>query len=256
MADKDREADESKRREEEEEDEALVGKAGVLDAGAEKAEDKADDDADEPKVASAATKEVSDAKVVESASRVPAKRSPRLAQRRQAPKGSLAKSLMLFVAIVGGLIVLFAIISREEPGATGPAPAPKWSVGQTVDLELTVVPSDSKDLACSSPEDIGGKKCQFETPGKAYAPAQTDDKKVLKPYTTTDRVQIIGAGLWSEPALEPTKLPNTRFSVKCKYKIESKMKSPGIRWAGDGPWYPQQTDWHAGSFSGCTILPP
>jgi hypothetical protein len=34
------------------------------------------------------------------------------------------------------------------------------------------------------------------------------------------------------------------------------MKSPGIRWAGDGPWFPQTTDWFGGSFSGCTIAPP
>jgi hypothetical protein len=258
MADKDREADEAKRRaEEEEEDEALAGEGGD--------QDEADDEgeADEPAEKAEAAEKLEKAKeapapkVIQAKPERPApQRSARLAQRRQPPKGSLAKSLMLFVIIVGGLIVVFAFISREEPNAGGPAPAPKWTIGQTVDLELTVVPSDSKDLACSSAEDVGGKKCQFETPGKPYAPAQTDDKKILKPYTTTDRIQIIGAGLWAEPALDPAKLPNTRFSVKCKYKIEAKMKSPGIRWAGEGPWFPQTTDWNAGTFSGCTIAPP
>ncbi len=248
MADKDREADEAKRRaEEEEEDEALAGKGDDHDEG----EGEPEEEADEPAAKVAPAKKV-EAKVERPAAQRP---NARLAQRRQPPKGSLAKSLMLFVIIVGGLIVVFAVISKEEPGANGPAPAPKWTVGQTVDLELTVVPSDAKDLACSAP-DVGGKKCQFETPGKAYAPVQTDDKKVLKHYTTTDRVQIIGAGLWAEPALDPSKLPNTRFSVKCKYKIESKMKSPGIRWAADGPWFPQTTDWYAGAFSGCSVSPP
>ena len=253
MADKDREAEEAKRRaEEDEEDEALAGETGSGH----------DDDADEehePAVRSGAVKEVADAKIgarVEREGRAAAtaRASSRLAQRRQPPKGSLAQSLMLFVIIVGGLIVAFAFIGREEPNQ-GPA-QPKWAVGQTVDVEITVVPSDAKDLACASIEDVKGKKCQFEAPGKAFAPVETDDKKVLKPYTTTDRVQFMGAGLWAEPALAPAKLPNTRFSVKCKFAVETKVRNPGIRWAADGNWFTQTEGWNAGTLSNCVVTPP
>ncbi|HVY44747.1 MAG TPA: hypothetical protein VHB21_02665, partial [Minicystis sp.] len=215
MADTDREDDEAKRREEEEEeDAALTGKDRDEAAAEAEAEEQAAREPAEPEAASAAPGGAT-------AKRPLAQR--KLAERRSPPKGSLTKSLMLFVIIVGGLIVAFALIGREEPNANGPVPAPKWSTGQTVDLELTVVPSDAKDLACSSVEEIDGQKCEFSAPGKLQAPALTDEKKTFKPYTTTDRIQVIGAGLWSQPALAPNKLPNTRFSVKCKYKIEGKL---------------------------------
>jgi hypothetical protein len=270
MADKDREADEAKRRaEEDEEDEALAGKGGKAaardeaeaesDEGDEGEGDADEREADEHEPRGAAAKEVEDAKEaarVERRGPAGKARASRLAQRRQPPKGSLAKSLMLFVIIVGGLIVAFAVIGRDDGAGAGPVPAPKWSLGQTVDLEITVVPSDAKDLACSSPEEVGGKRCQFEAPGKAVSPAQTDEKKILKPYTTTDRIQFIGGGLWAEPALGPSKIPNTRFSVKCKFNVEAKLKAPGIRWNSDGPWYPQTTDWYAGALTGCNIVPP
>jgi hypothetical protein len=179
----------------------------------------------------------------------------RRAGRRPPPKGgSLGKSLMLFVILIGGLAFLFLFLGREDQSQSGPQVAPKWKVGQVVDIEVTVVPTDAKDLACASQTSVNGRSCEFETPQKARAETSTDDKKVFKPYTTTDRVQVIGAGLWGEPALAAGKLPATRFSVKCKYTVEGKLKGHAIRWNGEGPWYPQNGEWNAGSFSDCKIV--
>src|SRR5262249_6865338 len=176
---------------------AASGKKAAEEDDEEDEED--DEEEDEPRAAKAKP--------------TPAKRGPAPRGRRPPPKGgSLGKSLFLFVIVLGALGGAFMLLGKEDSAGQGPAPAPKWNVGQTVDLEITVVPSDAKELACASTTAIEGRKCEFETPQKPAAQSASDDKHMLKPYTTTDRVQFIAAGLWSEPSLAPTKMPATRFS--------------------------------------------
>jgi hypothetical protein len=200
------------------------------------------------------------------AKRPPAKsakgRGPGASRSRQVPprggqSGSLGKSVLLFFVIVIGLGAGFAILGREAP--PGEVAKPKWTVGQTVDVEITVVKSDRQDLACASGEEVAGKHCAFDAFDKAPTPPKpwtksdvSDDKKLLKPYTTTDRIEFAAAGLWSEPGLSPDKLPATRFSVKCKYKVDGHLKDVGIRWDQAKPWYANK-DWYAGSVSDCKI---
>jgi hypothetical protein len=80
----------------------------------------------------------------------------------------------------------------------------------------------------------------------------TDDKLLLKPYTTVDRIQFTAAGLWTDPAMAPDKLPATRFTVKCKYKVEGKLPTLGVRWEQVGQWF-SNADWYAGSVSDCKL---
>jgi hypothetical protein len=164
--------------------------------------------------------------------------------------GSLGKSVMLFFVIVIGLGAGFAILGKETPVEVA---KPKWKVGETADVEITLVRSDRQDLACASTEEIGGKHCAFEAMSKPWSKGNsTDDKQILKPYTTSDRIQFTAAGLWADPAMAPDKLPATRFTVKCKYKIEGKLPTVGVRWEATGQWYPN-TDWYAGSVSDCKL---
>jgi hypothetical protein len=165
--------------------------------------------------------------------------------------GSLGKSVLLFFVIVIGLGAGFAILGREQPQEVA---RPKWTTGQTVDVEVTLVRNDRQELACAAADEVGGKHCAFEAANKAWSKGgdANDDKKILKPYTTTDRVQFTAAGLWSDPALTPDKLPATRFSVKCKYKVEGTLKNVGVRWEQTGQWYPQE-GWYAGSISDCKL---
>jgi hypothetical protein len=166
--------------------------------------------------------------------------------------GSLGKSVMLFFIIVIGLGAGFAILGREPPVT---ADRPKWKVGDTVDVEITLVKTDRQDLACASAEEVAGKHCTFEATAKPWSKGDvSDDKKILKPYTTTDRVQFTAAGLWSDPALTPDKLPGARFSVKCKYKVEGTLKDLGVRWNPTDQWYSNK-DWYAGSVSSCSLAP-
>jgi hypothetical protein len=177
------------------------------------------------------------------------------APEEEAPQGgSLGKSLFLFVVVVGGLAAGFWILGGSD--GAGARRTPKWNEGQTVDVELTLVPSDSTDLACASATEIAGRKCEFES-SKKRRDGTIEDAQLLKPYTTTDGIELTAAGLWSQPALEKSKLPklNDRFSVKCKYKIEGKLKAPGIRWKRTNGFIENGTDWHAGVVSDCTMNP-
>jgi hypothetical protein len=165
--------------------------------------------------------------------------------------GSLGKSVLLFFVIVIGLGLGFAILGREPQQEA----KPKWKVGETVDVEITLVRSDRQDLACASTEEVSGKHCAFEANAKPWSKGDaSDDKKLLKPYTTTDRVQFTAAGLWSDPAMAPDKLPASRFSVKCKYQVEGNLKDVGVRWEQSAQWYSNK-DWYVGSVSNCKLAP-
>jgi hypothetical protein len=222
-------------------------------------EDDRDDKAEVPDAAD--EKKASDA---EEAPAPPAAKPARSGKQRTATKGargraapppqssSLGKSMILFGLIIGGLAVAFAILGREEQ--QGPA-RPKWKAGDTPEVEITLVRNDKQELSCASADEMGGKHCAFEAMNKPWSKGDSaDDKKLLKPYTTTDRVQFVAAGVWSEPALAPDKIPATRFSLKCKLKVEGTLKSVAVRWESTGQWFPG-TDWYAGSVSDCKITP-
>ena len=53
--------------------------------------------------------------------------------------------------------------------------------------------------------------------------------------------------------MKKDKLPATRFTVKCKYKVEGKMRKPAVRWSSEGPWYERTEDWYSGLLSSCVI---
>lgn len=223
-------------------------------------------EAEEKKAAAADEAEDEDEVPAKPAQKTAPKPAAKAAAKRVAGKGargrptapaqqgsSLGKSMILFVVIIGGLAAGFAILGREEQQA-GPA-KPKWKAGDIADVEITLVKNDKQELACASAEEIGGKHCAFEGMNKPWSKGENaDDKKVMRPYTTTDRVQFAAAGLWSEPVLAPDKIPATRFSVKCKLKVEGTLKSVAVRWESTGQWFPGN-EWYAGSVSDCKIGP-
>ncbi len=143
----------------------------------------------------------------------------------------------------------FAILGREQPPNVA---RPVWKAGDTVEVEVTLVPSDRQDLACASTEEIAGKHCAFEAPNKPWSKGGADDKAILTPYTTNDQVNLTAAGLWSEAALAPGKLPATRFVVKCTYRVEGTLKKLAVRWREGDQYYPNG-DWYAGTVSNCKI---
>ncbi|HSO00475.1 MAG TPA: hypothetical protein VLS89_19420 [Candidatus Nanopelagicales bacterium] len=168
------------------------------------------------------------------------------------PPGALGKSLLLFVLIVGGLAAAFALLGQETGGSVAAA---NWKPGAKPQVEITLIANDRRELSCWSAEELNGRHCGFEGPTKPWSKGDpADDKTLLRPYTTVDRIQFLAAGLWTEPALSGSNLPLGRFSVKCTYNVEGVIKRPGIRWSSEGAWLDQTNDWHTGYVSNCKVL--
>lgn len=164
--------------------------------------------------------------------------------------GAMGKSLLLFVVIVGGLAAAFAIFGQE----TGSNAASGWKPGTKAQVEITLVPSDKRDLACLSGQEVAGRHCAFEAPAKPWSKGDpNDDKMLLRPYTTVDRIQFLAAGVWSDPVLAGN-LPLGRFSIKCTLNVEGTVKRPSVRWSPEGAWLEQTNDWHAGHVTGCKMI--
>lgn len=170
---------------------------------------------------------------------------------RPPPTAGLGKSVSLFVLVVGGLSLLMLVLGSER--GTGPAAPPKWNEGQTVDVDITLVSTDRTDLACASGTEIKGLHCGFESQNKRWSKGDAnDDKKTLRPYSTVTSVNMLAAGVWSEPALAADKLPSSRFTIKCKFTVAGKMPRADVRWH-EGEGWNNVTDWYTGHVSDCKI---
>jgi hypothetical protein len=183
------------------------------------------------------------------------KRKPEVQQPPPEPPAKPSRStilatilLLLGVALaIGG--VAFLMKHRAER-------ANRFSPGKEVPVEITLVAADKANLACAATEPIAGKHCAFETPAKAWSQGSAgDDKTTLRPYTTTDRRNFLAAGLWSEPALAKARFGG-RFSVKCVFVVEGRMKQLAVRWASAGPWSESLADWAAGTVKDCVLVGP
>jgi len=261
---------------EEDKDEGEDQKASQAEEKAEaKAEEKAEAKAEEKAEAKAEAKaeDKAEAKPAKKAEAAPAKKPAAKAAdgKNPAKKGgtkgkkaevkraeppssaSLGKSMVLFVVVVGTLAAGFALLGQERGGGAGPK-GPAWKVGDKVDVEITLVAGDKRELSCASSEEVAGRHCGFEAPNKPWTKGDnTDDKKLLRPYTSTDNAQFVAAGLWSEPTLAGN-LPVTRFSVKCKYTVEGKIKAPTFHWESGWEGQPRG-DMLAGVVSECKLQP-
>lgn len=208
----------------------------------------ADEDRDEGEEAKPAAREQKRAKAKRPVPRTP----PPPAVPQQG--GAMGKSLLLFVVIVGGLAAAFAILGQEKK------PDTNWKPGSKHQVEITLVASDKRDLACLSTEAMNGRHCAFQAPGQPWQgnaggpeAKPDDDKMLLRPYTTVDGIQFLAAGVWSEPALAGN-LPLNRFSIKCSFNVDGNFKRPKVRWSPEGAWLDQDKDWLAGYVSECKMV--
>lgn len=241
-------------------DEAEATKAAAEDEGDDEAEDESDEseeseDAAEEKAAAAPKK----AKEAEAAAPDPAPERMRRARARgdrgvspPPPAASLGRSVALFIGVFVTLAAGFAFLSSNDPFSQNNAP--KWRKGQKVQLNITLDPRDDLKLSCASKTVIEGKRCEFEAKNQKFA-GPLDDKSMLRPYTTTDGVQFLAAGLWSQADLEKGKRPRERFTVSCSLTVDGSVASPAIRWDPAGSWNEKNQSWFAGSVSDCKVQP-
>jgi hypothetical protein len=254
-----KDADESAASNEEatEAEEKLDAKASDDEAKAAAADDAAEDAAD-GEAESKAEPEGKTEAVEDEAAADPAPERMRRSRARGAkpispppPAASLGKSVVLFVAVFVLLAAGFAFLSSNDPFSE--RNAPKWRKGQKVQLNITLDPRDDMKLACASKTVIEGKRCEFEAKNQKYAGA-LEDKALLRPYTTTDGVQFLAAGLWSHPDLDKGKRPRERFTVACTFVVDGSVASPAIRWDPAGAWNEKNQSWFAGSVTECKVV--
>lgn len=166
------------------------------------------------------------------------------------PAASLGRSVVLFVAVFVTLAAGFAFLSSSDPFSE--RNAPRWRKGQKVQLNITLDPRDDLNLSCASKSVVEGKRCEFEAKNQKYS-GEIDDKQLLRPYTTTDGVQFLAAGLWTQPDLEKGKRPRDRFTVACTFTVDGNVGSPAVRWNPAGAWNEKNQNWFAGSVSDCKV---
>lgn len=167
------------------------------------------------------------------------------------PAASLGKSVSAFFFIMIGLAAGFWFLSTMESPFSKQG-QPKWKVGQTVAIVLTLDPRDDDNLACASDANIAGKRCEFESKTER-AQGKLEDANMLKPYKTTSDEPLLAAGVWGFPEVAKGKRPNGRFNFKCQFKVEGKVKRPAVRWNVTAAFGDQEVDWFAGTVSNCTV---
>ncbi len=142
------------------------------------------------------------------------------------------------------------------------APPPKGSVpsvGQKLDVELTLIISDAHGLVCAMPKAVAGLHCAYETKSALAGPAaDVPTPTTLQPVTTVDRKQLLVAGLWQQPALK-TKLenenpnrPSPRFTAACSVEIRGRANTAWVQWKRGKTWF-AANDWQVVSVESCTL---
>jgi hypothetical protein len=164
--------------------------------------------------------------------------------------------------IVGGLFVwaLWSQVFYQRPAATPRT----FHEGEDIDINITLISPDAKNLACATPEDIKGYHCEFQSHTdrwtKPSATGRPPMLETLAPYKTTDDYLFLVPGLFAQDALRERLLidppgsnaEHIRFVANCRMHVEGTFKQVDVRWATTGPWQPQRDVW-VGSVSGCWL---
>jgi len=149
-------------------------------------------------------------------------------------------------------------------GKTAPPSSGPLKIGQTVEIELSLVTGDYEDLACTMPGAIAGRYCAFTAEDKPNPKVKQGgarkDANLLQPIMATiDGANVIAlaAGLWVQPELaakldkENWDRPSPRFKAKCKLAVEEHARAM-YRWrAGEG-WH--NDDLFCGAVSDCQLV--
>ena len=164
---------------------------------------------------------------------------------------ALLLSFVSFFLIVFGVWIVTGGKRYREEYAQGQG-TEGWSVGSTQSVELTLVRDDRRNLACASDQIIAGLHCAYRRDATPAGPPAPDDPRILQPYNTVGSELLLGAGLWTSPALKKS-LPAARFTVVCNYHIEGVAKSAAIRFDAAAPFAPAGRTVTAGTLSDCAL---
>jgi hypothetical protein len=186
--------------------------------------------------------------------------------------------------VTGGIVALLAfdLVAQTDMCGSGPRKQASsgYQIGQEIDVSITLVTTDAKQLACAGSDAVAGHHCEFESRtakwSKVPEGGRPSPQEILAPYKTTDDVMFLIPGLFSDPALQkrlsidpPTVgAEHARFVANCKLHLEGKMEKFDVRWQTPGQpgareaqandekwtrmWQPASDVW-VGSVAACTL---
>lgn len=128
-----------------------------------------------------------------------------------------------------------------------------WRAGGVSMVEITLVEADREKLACASDAVAAGLRCAYQANGAPRVEPLAHDQR-LSPYGTVRKQLLLGAGLWSQPALRGP-LPAQRFTVVCNFHMDGVFRSASVRWDVGLPFEPLQESVAVGRLSECVIPP-
>lgn len=179
----------------------------------------------------------------------------------------MEKHSILFAIVIGllGANVLVLMRPGSPPPRRTPRP-PTYSIGQDLDVAITLVTTDVVAISCASGEEVDGRHCAFESSNpetkwsKAVSKELPTEERILVPYKTTDDVMFLIPGLFDQPALvERLKVDppvfgveHVRFNAHCKMKIVGKVGKLDVRWSPNGKWHPA-TNVFVGTVADCKL---
>jgi len=172
----------------------------------------------------------------------------------------------LWFALVLGLLGanILVLVRPGSPPKRKTPPRPSYSIGQELQVAITLVTPDAVGISCASQEEVDGRHCAFESReakwSKPLSKELPPNERILVPYKTTDDVMFLVPGLFEQPALverlkvDPPVLgiEHERFNAHCKMKIVGKMGKLDVRWSPNGKWWPA-TNVFVGTVSDCTL---
>lgn len=165
-----------------------------------------------------------------------------------ARSGWLVRSVVAFIC--AGLLV-WVVLSwsqyRNQSRDLG-----TWQRGKLYRVELTVVPSDKQGLACAfdgTTKDIDGLRCGYSLPTVLL---DVPESQRIVPYTTTNRENLFGAGMWSQIQVPPGE-GNRRFTVSCLFRVKG-AAAPFVRWTDNGPFNKLLHSWPVGPLTDCVVV--
>lgn len=123
-------------------------------------------------------------------------------------------------------------------------------VGGRAEISMTLVTSDHNNLTCTMVGEVEGLRCEYgmwRAPSESSEHAVTPDTRlgptVLQPVTTTDRRQLLVAGLWQTPTLkqriddEDWDRPSPRFMARCTVDIVGQADEAMAQWRRGQGWH-------------------
>ncbi len=180
----------------------------------------------------------------------------------------LSPEIIVFMVVISITSAIYLFLNTREPARPDlrVTPTGDLAVGKTIDISVTLVTADQRDLACAADDMVGTAHCAFNMMSRPFTlpsgetPTKPDD--IIQPFMTTDNVLFLIPGLWQEPAIaaraatEPyTKWERDqlhRFAATCKLSIQGKLDKFKTRWQLMAPFGDGSNAW-VGRLSGCKV---